>query len=68
MRWRTAAKAAYLSDSRSSGWPARTKVMTVLKSRRSVVSARDLVSGNCRGSVAIAALQRLPICGGRVRE
>ena len=30
--------------------------------------SRDLVSGNCRGTVAIAALQGLPICGGRVRE
>ena len=30
--------------------------------------SRDLVSGNCRGRVAIAALQGLPTCGGRVRE
>ena len=27
MRWRKEAKEAYLSNSRSSGWPARTKVM-----------------------------------------
>ena len=33
MRWRTAAKVAYLSNSRSSGWPASTKVMAVRESK-----------------------------------
>ncbi len=33
MRWRKEAKETYLSNSRSSGWPARTKVMEFLVSK-----------------------------------
>ena len=35
MRWRTAAKGAYLSNSRSSGWPASTKVTMPVNQRHS---------------------------------
>ena len=41
MRWRTAAKVAYLSNSRSSGWPASTKVMAVRDSEVEVDHALD---------------------------
>ena len=41
MRWRTAAKGAYLSNSRNSGWPARTKVMAVRESKSKIHHALD---------------------------